>query len=112
MAAKDKNHVPYIKEFKSYGGVEIATEDGSLGREGLVTDLMRESALRDGSYFFNCGPKAMIDAVLPLELEVSNPDIVYSSIDYITRCGVGVCGSCADSKGRRTCVEGPFINQN
>jgi len=28
----------------------------------------------------------------------------------MTRCGVGVCGSCADSTGRRTCIEGPFMN--
>ncbi|MBS3151645.1 dihydroorotate dehydrogenase, partial [Candidatus Woesearchaeota archaeon] len=63
-----------------------------------------------GSYFFNCGPKAMINAVLPLELKVSAPEMVYSSVDYMTRCGIGICGSCADENGRRTCIEGPFIS--
>jgi dihydroorotate dehydrogenase (NAD+) catalytic subunit len=110
LAAKDKDHIPYVKEFEKYGEVEIATEDGSLGRKGRVTDLLRDSNSREGSYFFNCGPKAMIDAVLPLELKVSNPNIIYSSLDYMTRCGVGICGSCSDKKGRRTCVEGPFIS--
>ena len=28
----------------------------------------------------------------------------------MTLCGVGICGSCADDKGRRTCVEGPFMD--
>ena len=107
LAAKDKYHIPHIKEFGKYGRIEIATEDGSLGRRGLVTNLMRD--LRQGSYFFNCGPKAMVNAVLPLELEVSSPERVCSSVDYMTRCGVGICGSCADEKGRRTCVEGPFM---
>ena len=107
LAAKDENHIPYRQEFERYGRVEIATEDGSLGRRGIVTDLMTN--LKQGGYFFNCGPKAMVNAVLPLELEVSSPERVYSSVDYMTRCGVGICGSCADEKGRRTCVEGPFV---
>jgi dihydroorotate dehydrogenase subfamily 1 len=108
LAAKDKDYIPYIKEFERYGRVEIATENGSLGKRGLVTDLMTN--LKQGSCFFNCGPKAMVNAVLPLELEVSSPEKVYSSLDYMTRCGIGICGSCADEKGRRTCIEGPFVN--
>ena len=108
LAAKDREHIAYLDRFREYGKVEIATEDGSLGRKGLVTDLMDN--LREGSYFFNCGPKAMINAVLPLELKVSAPEMVYSSVDYMTRCGIGICGSCADENGRRTCIEGPFIS--
>jgi len=110
LAAKDKEHIPYIKKFENCGEVYIATEDGSLGRKGLVTDLLKEVKLRKQSYFLNCGPKAMVEAVLPLELKISVPERVYSSVDYMTRCGTGICGSCADEKGRRTCVEGPFMN--
>jgi len=112
LAAKDRAHIPYLEKFGRYGSVEIATEDGSMGRRGIVTDLLHEMAprLREGSYFFNCGPRAMVEAVLPLELRVSSSERVYSSVDYMTRCGVGICGSCADGKGRRTCVEGPFVN--
>jgi len=107
LAAKDTEHIAYLDEFRRYGDVKVATEDGSLGRKGIVTDLMTD--LKDGSYFFNCGPKPMINAILPLELKLSSPERVYSSVDYMTRCGVGVCGSCADEKGRRTCIEGPFV---
>lgn len=110
LAAKDKEHIPYLNEFKKYGEVFIATENGSLGKKGLVTDLF-EPNFHNNQYFFNCGPKAMINAVLALELEITSPERVYSSVDYMTRCGVGICGSCADEKGRRTCVEGPFMNQ-
>jgi len=110
LAAKDREHIPYLDLFKKYGEVEIATENGSIGRKGLITDIMRNLRLKNGSYFFNCGPKAMVNAVLPLELEVSIPERIYSSADYMTRCGVGIDGSCANEKGRRTCVEGPFIN--
>lgn len=110
LAGKDKAHLPYLDEFRRYEQVEVATVDGSLGRKGVVTDLLKEVDLRQGTYFFNCGPRAMVEALLPLELRVSSPERIYSSLDYMTRCGVGICGSCADSQGRRTCVEGPFMN--
>jgi dihydroorotate dehydrogenase (NAD+) catalytic subunit len=74
----------------------------------MITGLFEN--LPSPNYFFNCGPKAMIDAVLPLELRLISPEKIYSSVDYMTKCGVGVCGSCADKKGRRTCIEGPFMN--
>jgi len=107
LAAKDKDHIPYLDEFRQFGEVFVATEDGSLGKNGLVTSLFGDYS---ANYFFNCGPKAMVKAVLPIELAVTLPQNVYSSVDYMTRCGVGICGSCADEKGRRTCVEGPFMS--
>ena len=110
LAAKDKEHISYLKEFEKCGRVEVVTENGSLGMKGLVTDAIKNLIIEDGTYFFNCGPKAMINAVLPLEKEISNSEKIFSSVDYMTRCGVGICGSCADEKGRRTCIEGPFIN--
>jgi len=109
LGSKDKLHLPYINEIKKYSEVRIATEDGSLGVKGLVTQLF-DSTIEKGSYFFNCGPKRMIEAILPLELKYSSNEKIFSSVDYITRCGVGICGSCSDKSGLRTCVEGPFMN--
>jgi NAD(P)H-flavin reductase len=108
LGGKDKEHIAYLNEFKKYGEVRIATEDGSLGKKGIVSDLINN--LKEENYFFNCGPKKMINAILPLELKISNPQKIYSSVDYMTRCGVGICGSCANEKGIRTCIEGPFMN--
>ncbi len=110
VGARDKGHLPYLDKFKNYGEVYALTEDGSVGRQGLVTDLFSEVKIKDGSYFFNCGPRAMVNAVIPLELKISNGERIFSSVDFITRCGVGICGSCSDKAGFRTCVEGPFMN--
>ena len=110
LGAKDRHHLPYLKEFKRAGEVLFATENGSAGKKGLVKDLFDDAEFFGKDYFFNCGPRAMIESILPLELEVSKPNRIYTSIDYITRCGIGLCGSCSDEKGRRTCVEGPFMN--
>ena len=112
LGAKDKFHMPYVDKFRKYGEVHIAIEDGSFGIKGNVSDLFDIAKLNRGSKFYNCGPRAMIEAVLPLELAVSSPDMVYSSVDYMTSCGVGICGKCADDRGRRTCVNGPFMPAN
>jgi dihydroorotate dehydrogenase (NAD+) catalytic subunit len=109
LAARDTHHIPYQHELERVADVHIATEDGSLGEKGLVTALFDKVSLRQGCTFYNCGPKKMLDAILPLELKVTSADKIYSSLDYMTRCGLGICGSCADEKGRRTCVEGPFM---
>jgi len=114
LGAKDKQHLPDLKEFERYGEVHVATEDGSFGKKGMVTDLLSDLNLKRDSYFsnyfFNCGPAQMIEAVLPLERRVSPPENIWSSEDRMTRCGVGICGSCANENGLRTCVEGPFMN--
>jgi len=109
LGAKDKEHIAFLDEFKKYGKVLVATEDGSLGQKGMISDLFKSLNVPKNSYFFNCGPKAMVDAVLSLESKISEPWMVRSSLDYMTSCGMGICGKCADKKGLRTCVEGPFM---
>jgi len=109
LGAKDKEHIPYLDVFKEYGEVLVATEDGSLELKGKVTDLFEKAKLTKECYFFNCGPEKMIDAVIPLELNISRSQLIYSSLDFMTKCGVGLCGSCATKDGRRLCVDGPFM---
>lgn len=109
LAAKDAAHIPYLADFKKVAAVHVATEDGSKGRKGSVTALFDRVNLKRGGTFYNCGPRGMVDAIMSRELALTTPENIYSSMDYLTRCGVGVCGSCADGTGRKTCVEGPFM---
>jgi len=74
LAAKDREHIIYLDEFRKYGEVEVATEDGSLGIKGMVTDLLKEGNFK-ANYFLNCGPMVMVKAILPLELKFSEPEI-------------------------------------
>jgi dihydroorotate dehydrogenase/NAD(P)H-flavin reductase len=115
LGAKDKEHIPYLQEFEKSGLVFVATEDGSLGERGIVSDLFDQEDIQNfsrGAYFFNCGPRKMVEALLPLELKFTSPERIYSSVDYMTMCGVGICGRCVDNIGRRSCVEGPFMRNN
>ena len=118
LGFKTKSEVPNLVDLRKWvkGEVYVSTEDGGYcGKNsvrGKVTDLFSITNLNSTNQFFNCGPKAMIDAVLPLELKISRHKDIYSSLDYITSCGVGLCGKCVDEKGRRTCVYGPFMSSD
>lgn len=109
---KDRYHLAYIEEFGNYGEVRLATEDGSLGHKGFVTDLLEETLdAYNPDFCVNCGPKGMVETALKEELKSINPKNIYSSIEFITRCGIGLCGSCATSKGYRSCVDGTFMKK-
>lgn len=115
LGARDASHLPHPEYFQEAGDVYVATEDGSykggasLAVRGQVTSLFRRINLAPGSYFYNCGPKGMIDAVLELEQQFTSPDKIFTSADFMTKCGLGLCGSCANERGVRTCIEGPFM---
>ncbi len=59
--------------------------------------------------FYNCGPAPMIHASEAVQRRYATPDRIFSAIDYLTKCGVGICGACTSPDGRRICVDGPFI---
>lgn len=114
IGAKDKTHLFHIKEAQKIGPVYLATEDGSAGERGLITDLL-EKKLRESPeknlVFYNCGPEKMIEAAIKIEEKYALPENIWSSADCIIKCGVGLCGSCADKRGNRSCVDGVFINE-
>jgi dihydroorotate dehydrogenase (NAD+) catalytic subunit len=64
---------------------------------------------RDKLVFYNCGPEPMVHAAIAVQREFCNDDQIFSAIDYLTKCGVGICGACAAPDGRRLCVDGPFL---
>lgn len=114
LGTKDKNHLAYLEQFKSLcQSVYAVTENGEIGDKGLITDFL-ETALKNfkPEYCLNCGPEQMIEAVVQKESVYLSPDKIYSSIDFLTKCGIGLCGSCATPKGYRSCVDGTFFTQD
>lgn len=111
LGAKDKNHLPYIERFRSScEELFLTTENGEVGYKGLVTDKLEEvmGATRP-EYCINCGPEPMVKEAIKKESKYISPEKIYSSIDFLTKCGIGLCGSCATSKGYRSCVDGNFL---
>jgi dihydroorotate dehydrogenase (NAD+) catalytic subunit len=113
--ARTANRHYYLEECQKVAEVHIATDDGTLGYKGFVTELLREQlqamspAERDNLVFYNCGPAPMVHAAAAIQREFCRDDQIHSAIDYLTKCGVGICGACATPDGRRICVDGPFI---
>lgn len=113
IGVKSAEYLFYLNNARKIANVHIATDDGSQGYHGVVTDLLKQQLQKQPSDLplvcYNCGPEAMIEAAVTLEQRYTPGQNIYNSIDYVTKCGVGVCGNCTIPDGRRACVDGPFL---
>ncbi|PLW84208.1 dihydroorotate dehydrogenase [Kineobactrum sediminis] len=113
--ARSAERLYFQDECAQIADLHIATDDGSAGFHGRVTELLRQRleamspAERDNLVFYNCGPEPMVHAAVAVQREFCREDQIASAIDYLTKCGVGICGACATPDGRRGCVDGPFL---
>jgi len=99
--------------------VRLATDDGSRGHKGFVTDLAAEilSGKFPGgtSHIYCCGPEPMMHAVQKIAAAANVP--CWLSLETPMACGFGACFSCVTRVKqpdgawdyRRTCVEGPIF---
>ena len=114
--ARSADRLYFTEECKDIAEVHIATDDGSAGFSGRVTDALRDyletldADTLARTEFYNCGPEPMIHAAEAVQRDFAGASQMFSAIDYTTKCGVGICGACASPDGRRICVDGPFIN--
>lgn len=104
-------HVFYAEAFARYGDVTIVTDDGSYGKQGLVTDYI--SVVKSFTHYYSCGPLPMLRAV-----KASLPDKVgYLSFEQRMACGIGACYACviptgSDGKYKKICQDGPVFAAN
>jgi len=117
VGARTAERLYFREACDQVGRVTIATDDGSAGFAGRVSDALA-SFLSEQTVdalsrmvFYNCGPAAMIHASEAVQQQYVGANQIFSAIDYLTKCGVGICGACAAPDGRRICVDGPFISQ-
>jgi NAD(P)H-flavin reductase len=87
----------------------IATDNGSKGQKGFVTDALKP-LLESGSVDFvlSVGPVVMMKAVSELTLKYKVKTMV--SLNPIMIDGTGMCGVCrcqVDGKTKFACVDGP-----
>ena len=117
LGARTKSHILCEKEFKSIGcPVKIVTEDGTVGRKGLATDLLKESfAAREPQpeAIYACGPTGMLKAVAAIAKAHRIPCQV--SLEERMACGVGVCLGCPvkvrpDGGYKMVCKDGPVFD--
>lgn len=97
----------YLEEFGALGcRLMVATEDGSLGTRGFVTDIARN--VPECDYVLCCGPLPMLKAVHAL------PQFTGGQFSFEARmgCGFGACVGCSvpTVQGtKRVCKDGPIL---
>jgi dihydroorotate dehydrogenase electron transfer subunit len=107
-----------VEDFDPFTGEPIlATEDGSRGHRGYVTQPLQQYLGENRSKRFllmACGPWAMLHAVVELAQHYGHRCLV--SMENRMGCGLGVClGCCIHVNGQghgtyqRVCTEGPVF---
>ena len=110
LGGRSATDLPLNEEFRKYGVLHVATEDGSAGEKGLIT--MHSAFNNNYDLIYCCGPLPMMKAVAKsayergIECEVS--------LENRMACGLGACLCCVeDTKNEGnvcTCVKGPVFN--
>ncbi|WP_289731050.1 sulfide/dihydroorotate dehydrogenase-like FAD/NAD-binding protein [uncultured Alistipes sp.] len=111
IGAKNKEMLIYADEMRAVAkNLHIATDDGSEGFKGLVTQLL-EKLIADGGRYDECvaiGPMIMMKFVALMTKKYALKTTV--SLNALMVDGTGMCGACRVSVGGRTrftCVDGP-----
>lgn len=110
LGGRTQSLIPAYQAFEPLGTLAIATEDGSLGEKGLVT----QHSLFDVSRYdlvCTCGPTPMMKAVARIALEHNTPCEV--SLENMMACGIGACLCCVcdtDQGHKCVCKEGPVFD--
>lgn len=117
LGARTSRHLFELDTFRRLGPVFLATDDGSLGHRGYVPDLIGEALAGVPAseiqrlVFINCGPEAMVRRCFEIQRELVPKERLIGSIEYMTSCGVGICGKCSSPSGALTCIDGPFLHE-
>lgn len=121
IGAKTKKHILCAEEFKKIGAkIHVATDDGSLGYKGFVTDLLKKF-LPNTQYpirntIYACGPRPMLKALS--HITVKYKIACQISLEERMACGVGVCLGCpvkvrknnTQYEYKMVCKDGPVFS--
>lgn len=111
LGFQTKSAVFYEEEFMKNGETVVATVDGSYGRKGFVTDVIRDLNF---DCLYTCGPTPMLRAI---EQEYGNTKKVFLSLEERMGCGIGACFACVCPTGdnttgtsyKKVCSDGPVF---
>ena len=120
VGAQHRARLLSVADLEAIGiAVHIATDDGSVGHHGFVTEILRELLGKTDwqcSQIYACGPHGMLAAVAKLAADFEVPAQV--AMENRMGCAMGVCLGCVcpvrvDAERieyQRVCTEGPVFN--
>jgi dihydroorotate dehydrogenase electron transfer subunit len=111
VGARNRNELMCVKELKALGlGVYVSTDDGSAGKRGYVTDLLRSMGCGQ-VVIYACGPQPMLREIS--EITHQTAISVQVSLEEHMSCGFGACLGCVvktTAGYKRVCKEGPVFD--
>jgi dihydroorotate dehydrogenase electron transfer subunit len=117
-----RSHTPALLGFRDaehaagallLGDPAVATDDGSVGHHGLVTELLEEELDEHGEELevYACGPPAMLEAV---RAACGRHDVpAQLALESGMACGFGACFGCVVPTVDgyvRLCLDGPVLD--
>lgn len=113
LGFRNKGSVLMADEFsRAARSVFVATDDGSCGYHGFVTDILRNILQSNKvARIYTCGPTPMMRLASQIGKECGVP--VQASLEERMGCGVGACVTCTCTVGgnrRRVCKDGPVFD--
>jgi dihydroorotate dehydrogenase electron transfer subunit len=113
LGFRDAAHAEGATVFRAVADLTVATDDGSVGHHGLVTDLLAaELDADDHAVVYSCGPPGMLEAVRALCAARGVP--AQLALEAGMACGFGACFGCVvavrEGGYLRVCVDGPVID--
>jgi len=118
--ARSKDYLAGLSDFEKTGmEIRIATDDGSLGHHGRITEVLRiilSEVNASSARIACCGPELMMQAVSEIAMQNGVPCEV--SLETPMACGIGICFTCVakikqpndEWDYQRTCIEGPVFD--
>lgn len=88
----------------------IATDDGSVGKKGMLSDVLHSDDIRKYDVVYACGPEPMLAYVQRVCREAGVQ--CYLSMESRMACGTGACLGCTITTtlgNRRCCTDGPVF---
>ena len=114
LGARCKNELEHLlPDFRQLGlQILTATDDGSLGRLGFVTELLQTVALPPNCVVYACGPEPMMAGVAKI---CRSQDVSCQvSVESVMACGMGACLGCSrplkDGSYTHVCLNGPVYD--
>lgn len=107
FGARRKGDLTLLDRAKACGAVHVATDDGSAGHHGFVTEIAAK-LLHDSTFdmVLTCGPEVMMKKVVDLANAAGVR--VQASLERYMKCGIGICDACV-LDDRLVCVDGPIF---
>jgi dihydroorotate dehydrogenase electron transfer subunit len=116
LGANNMNSVLCEEDFKALGiDTTVATDDGTYGLKGLITDVLLDvigsklSPLK--CCIYACGPRPMVKALGAISAEKDIPCRV--SLEEWMACGIGACNGCTvktKQGNKKVCSDGPVFD--